>query len=217
VNFPERGKELYALSFAVALHFLLLFHLDSPMPLGPKNAQELPSLNIEIEVRSRKPDDKSDGLSVPREHSSPNSTDQALKHPPLDLPNPVKARDGSNKDQAKTVSELALRAVTQEDLKRWLDDEKNLISNQNSTAFNSFKESFEAPAIKHKPELRYEDGQSSLGGGLFNVRKNGVTCEQITMVPMSMDDALYGTITAVGKCRKEEKIKIEIDNSSTMD
>ena len=212
-----RSKELYAVSLAVTLHALVFLLLDFPRSLNTNSVQPSSFLSIQLGPNKGDPAEVTNSDSSPLEPSlqilsATSSPDLAVKQQPVETNTSSVASVVSDpKEKQKTDSEVL---SLQESLNQWLSDERGRTSTQDSKTFDRFKKSFAAPSIEEEPELLYEDGQQgALGGGIYKIRKNGVTCEQLNMVPMTMDDHLYGTISIIDNCSEEEKIKVKVGKS----
>ena len=210
-NAPMRVRELVAVCLAVMLHSLAFLYLEFPLPLNVSSVKQPLLLSVKVESNSVTLSDTSKGSAsatkqIPEVSKPPSPSDQAVKRKSAVLATPDVM---SVLDDAKEKKKI--EPFSQQSFKQWLSKETGRYSTKHSPALKRFKDSFDEPVIEKKADIRYQDSvPSPLGGGIYKVRKNGVTCEQVTFVPMTMDEQLKGTISIIDNCSKEEKIKIKI-------
>ena len=195
----KKNKWWLALSTAVMFHLLLAI---VPLSLNHEMPSSTPSLNIKLQP---KPQDKQIPIPDQQALNEPNNLEEPkLVNPPapkqLDLLTQERQETGSA--PTLTIGRLQISEWASQETKQYLDNNKGIISN--------FAKTFVPKLIEKLPDLKYEDSQAALGGGIYKIRKNGVTCEALTFVPMTFDDYTQGTISTSGKCRETPKIKLEL-------
>ena len=99
---------------------------------------------------------------------------------------------------------LAGGIIGYEVIKRFAETEVESNLNVDQTRFETFSESFVAPKAKLLKDT--EKLANELDGGAYKVRKNGVECVVLKMVPQSFDEMnTVGTISGSGSCVDKNK------------
>lgn len=193
-------NEWKALSLAVVLLCALLAlpytARRPPTSHEPLLRLELNTLKPQPEINIEQAENKADDLetqSVPAETpvSQPElPNDEILTQQPVD-----EARQGVQ--------------VHSQSFRRWLEHDTRQYIENNPGVLQDFAATFKAVPAEQEPDIKYEQGP--LGGGNYKVRRNGMTCEQLVMVPMSFDDHLSGTISTAGNCVPNNPIKLDLE------
>jgi hypothetical protein len=195
---------LQGFALAAALHISLL--VITPIFFG-FNKDRLPSLVLSIQLQ--KTNIQNTPTDIFESKAKPEPTKQPEK---LDLRDQIKAAQASSDNdgrELKPTIQLSTNSATfkrflQSETNRKIDSETNTLSEFSAT----FKTYFDTP--KATPVINYRDFQGALGGGQYKVYKDGkVTCV-LNMVPLSLDDHVYGAGGGTRDCTPPKKLNLNL-------
>ncbi len=101
------------------------------------------------------------------------------------------------------VTNLVIPSIDSREFRQFIETEVQRNRQLNSEAVDDFSETFQPPVEPKLKDIKQETG--SLGGGNYKVRRNGVVCETLTMVPQTFDQINGANIRTSGNCKEVKK------------
>lgn len=108
------------------------------------------------------------------------------------------------------------RILSYGNIKRFVKSEIQSSNGDSQVEVDEFSNTFLEPKKPEYKDIKREG--TSLGGGNYKIRKNGVECESLKMVPQSYDEVHnYSSILTIGNCvDKNKKIRLLDENGKIL-
>ena len=198
-------------------HALLLLIEFDVIGLSGKSEN---TLSVEVVFEQEQKPEEQDALKE-RVIEQQVIEEQVVSEPPESVPEPIVeptpvletliTKQPSNEEPSSKTTVTVPISPYSSDLRRFIQNDAKLNATDNGVKVSSFGQTFIEPAAPVIEDVARDTGP--LGGGNYKVRRNGVECQTLRMVPQSFDE-LSGTVSTIntsGEC-EDLKPKIQLTN-----